>query len=317
MNVLVTGSSGFLGQPLARALSNDPRFESVIGVDVRNSPATPARAVFVAADVRHSLTEIVSRHRIDSVVHAAFVVRPIRDANLMEDINVNGSKMVFESCKAAGVKHLLHLSSATVYGFHADNPARLSEDHPVKTNLEFIYGMHKRQIEHMLAEYAATASLPAITVLRPSFLIGPSCNNLLLDYLCNRLVFMPSRTAPLQFTHIDDIVEIIRLLLLKRIPGVFNVGADGALSIDEMCLKLQRRPVRVPYAALHALDRLAWRCRAPVTPAPAWTLQLLRHSWVVSSDRLKRETGYAFRYTSRSAFEEYADRALWSRGVTE
>jgi UDP-glucose 4-epimerase len=300
-----------------RALSNDPRFETVVGVDMRNPQAGPTRAVFVGADVRHSLTEILSRHRIDAVVHTAFIVRPIRDANLMKDINVNGSWMVFESCKAAGVKHLLHLSSATVYGFHAENPARLAEDHPIKTNPDFIYGMHKRQIEHTLAEHAATASLPAVTVLRPSFFIGPSCNNPLLDYLHNRLVFMPSSVAPLQFTHIDDMVEIIRLLLLNRIRGVFNVGAEGALTINEMCRKLQRRPIRAPYAVLRSLDWLAWRYRAPLAPAPAWTLQLLRHPWIVTSDRLKRETGYAFRYTTRSAFEEYAARALWGRGITE
>ena len=317
MNALVTGSSGSLGQSLTRVLANDPRFETVVGVDVRPPSVSPARTVFVVADVRSPLSEILRRHRIDSVVHTAFVVRPLRDANLMEDINVNGSKAVLESCRAAGVKHLLHLSSATVYGFHHVNPARLEETQPMRTNSGFVYGMHKRQIEFSLAEHAAMRTLPAITVLRPSFFIGPTCTNPLLEYLCKRLVFMPSRTAPLQFTHIDDMVEIIRVLLLNRILGIFNVGAEGVIKVDEMCSKLHIRPIRMPYTALHALDRAAWRCRSPLAPAPAWALQLLRHPWIVSSERLKREIGYVFRYTTRAAFEEYAAHALWGRRITE
>jgi len=317
MNALVTGSSGSLGQSLTRVLANDPRFETVVGVDVRPPSVSPARTVFVVADVRSPLSEILRRHRIDSVVHTAFVVRPLRDANLMEDINVNGSKAVLESCRAAGVKHLLHLSSATVYGFHQVNPARLEETQPMRTNSGFVYGMHKRQIEHTLAEHAATGTLPAVTVLRPSFFIGPTCTNPLLEYLSKRLVFMPSRAAPLQFTHIDDIVEIIRLLLLNKTSGIFNVGAEGLITIDEMCRQLQRRPVRMPYTALHALDGVAWRCRVPLAPAPAWVLQLVRHPWIVSTERLKREIGYAFRYTTRAAFEEYAAHALWGRRITE
>lgn len=187
----------------------------------------------------------------------------------------------------------------------------------MRTNSGFVYGMHKRQIEFSLAEHAAMRTLPAITVLRPSFFIGPTCTNPLLEYLCKRLVFMPSRTAPLQFTHIDDMVEIIRVLLLNRILGIFNVGAEGVIKVDEMCSKLQIRPIRMPYTVLHALDGAAWRCRSPLAPAPAWALQLLRHPWIVSSERLKREIGYVFRYTTRAAFEEYAAHALWGRRITE
>jgi UDP-glucose 4-epimerase len=317
MNALVTGSSGSLGQSLTRILANDPRFETVVGVDVRHPTVVPPGTAFVAADVRSPLSEIFRRHRIDSVVHTAFVVRPLRDANLMEDINVNGSKAVLESCRAAGVKHLLLLSSATVYGFHDGNPARLEETQPMRTNSGFAYGMHKRQIEQTFAEHAATRTLPAVTVLRPSFFIGPTCTNPLLEYLDKRLVFMPSRTAPLQFTHIDDLVEIIRALLLNKTPGIFNVGAEGAITVDEMCRKLQRRPFHMPYTVLHALDGVAWNCRSPLAPAPAWALQLLRHPWIVSSERLRREIGYVFRYTTRAAFDDYAAHALWGRRITE
>lgn len=316
MNALVTGSSGSLGRSLTRALSSDPRFERIVGVDVR-VPTTPLhRAVFVAADVRHSLSGILRSHEIDAVVHTAFIVRPGRDLCLMEDINVNGSRMVFESCRAAGVKHFLQLSSATVYGFHADNPSHLTEDHPITTNPDFVYGMHKRRIEDTLAEHAATGNLPVITVLRPCFFIGPSCNNPLLDYLGKRPVFMPSQTAPLQFIHIDDVVEIVRLLLLNRIAGIFNAGADGALTVDEMCRKLGNRPVHMSYALVAALDRVAWTCRLPLAPAPSWALQLLRHRWIVNCERLKRETGYNFRYTTRAAFDEYAARSLWRHRIT-
>ena len=44
----------------------------------------------------------------------------------------------------AGVKRLVVSSSGAAYGYHADNPARLSEDAPLRGNEEFAYSRHKR-----------------------------------------------------------------------------------------------------------------------------------------------------------------------------
>jgi UDP-glucose 4-epimerase len=204
------------------------------------------------------------------------------------------------------VAHVVHLSSATVYGFHADNPVALSEPHSLRTNLDFLYGKHKRDIEQAAAEYFKQPGNPLLTVLRPSFFVDPRHGNPLLAYLRSSLVFLPIRTAPLQFTHIHDVVEIIRLMLLARRPGIYNVGAEGTVSTQQIVTRLGTGVVRMPYPTLWMLNGMAWKCRLPASPAPSWSMQLLRYPWVVSSKRLKQETGYVFRYSTRAALEDFA-----------
>ena len=300
MNVLITGSSGSLGRHLTRALSTDPRFHSVIGVDIRKPDCL---------DIREPMGDLLRAHRIDTVIHAAFVVRPIRDERLMAEINVEGSRNVLASSIAAGVQRLIHMSSATVYGFHP-NGGPYTEDEPCAPNPGFLYAENKCAVERSLASHAATGAQPSVTILRPSFLVEPDTGNPLLEYLTRRVPLLPYPAAPLQLTHMEDMVEIIRLILLNGLTGVFNVGADGALDAGWMARRLGKFPVRMPYPVLSTLNAIAWRCRIPLAPTPAWAMQLLCHPWIVSSNRLLRETGYRFRYTTSTAFEEFAANQL-------
>jgi UDP-glucose 4-epimerase len=64
---------------------------------------------------------------------------------------VGGTRNVLDACVAHGVKHLIVSSSGAAYGYHADNPAWLTETHPLRGNPAFAYSDHKRQVEEMLA----------------------------------------------------------------------------------------------------------------------------------------------------------------------
>jgi UDP-glucose 4-epimerase len=307
MNVLVTGSSGLLGQALINALAPDRRFQSVVGLDLRATASLPPRVQFVNSDIRDLRADTLRSFGIESVVHTAFVVRPMRDPRLMEDMNVNGTRNVLECADAANVAHVVILSSATVYGFHPDNPVPLSEGNSLRANSAFLYGKHKHDIEQAAAKYFQQPGRPLLTVLRPSFFVDPRRGNPLLAYLRSRLVFLPARTAPLQFTHIHDVVEIIRLMLLTRRGGTYNVGAEGTVTTEQIARKLGTGVIRVPYRLLWILNAIAWKCRVPSSPAPSWAMQLLRYPWIVSSERLKQETGYSFRYSTRAALEDFAN----------
>jgi nucleoside-diphosphate-sugar epimerase len=92
-NVLVTGSSGFIGHPVARALAEMGR--QVIGLD----PAPPGHEILGVTSVRGELgdvrqmSELLRSKEIDTVVHAGGISGPMLardDPYLICEANVWG-----------------------------------------------------------------------------------------------------------------------------------------------------------------------------------------------------------------------------------
>ena len=62
----------------------------------------------------------------DVVVHLAFAILSASDAT--RELNVAGSRRVFEEAAKAGAERICYASSVAAYGFHDDNPDWLTED---------------------------------------------------------------------------------------------------------------------------------------------------------------------------------------------
>ena len=58
---------------------------------------------------------------------------------------------------------------------------------------------------------------------------------------------------------------------------------------------------RVPLALMRRLAAAMWKLRASETPPGS--LHFAIHPWLVSNEKLKRETGWQPRYSSRETFE--------------
>ena len=62
-----------------------------------------------------------------------------------------------------------------------------------------------------------------------------------------------------------------------------------------------------PFPLMYLLNHFAWHLRfSAITAFPSPALNMIRYSWVVSSEKLKRELGYRYRYTTAAAFADYA-----------
>ncbi len=145
--VLITGVAGYIGGKLAAYLAEKPEVEQIVGTDIRRPMGKLPKLTFYEQDVRSPLQEIFTRHSIDTVIHAAYVLPPLHNESLMEDVDLNGTRSVLSSCAEAGVSHILYLSSATAYGFHPDNDLPLTEGSPLPGNEDLIYSKTKRVIE--------------------------------------------------------------------------------------------------------------------------------------------------------------------------
>ena len=73
---------------------------------------------------RDSVADVVAG--ADVVVHLAFLI--FGDHDETREVNLQGTRNVFEAAVEAGAKRLVYTSSVAAYGFDRDRPAELTED---------------------------------------------------------------------------------------------------------------------------------------------------------------------------------------------
>ena len=305
--IFITGVSGYFGSKLVEHLSSKEEVSEIIGIDITPPKRSSAKLTFIRHDVRSDMYPLLKDRDIEWAIHAAYILPPLHDKGLMEDINMGGTKNFLSSCLKAGIPQLLQCSSTTAYGFHPDNDMPLSEESPLRGNTEFTYAKNKRELEGVCAAFQKEHPEIKLTVIRPCFVVGPGFDNPLARHLQKKIVMLPSQMAPFQFIHEDDLVEIIYLLLVRKKTGAFNLAADGTMTFDEMMKIMGNWMLKLPYPLLYVMNNLMWFARVTfMTEFPSSGLKMIVHPWIASNDKLKRDLGYAFKYTTRGAFEDFA-----------
>jgi UDP-glucose 4-epimerase len=147
MRVLVTGSSGHLGEALVRRLREADH--EVVGLDIRPSPfTTEVGSVTDPCRVRLCMSGV------QRVFHTATLHRPHVDTHRRRDfvdLNIAGTLTMLEAALTAGVESFVFTSTTSVFGDAlvppADAPAAwITEDvGPIPRN---IYGVTKAAAEN-------------------------------------------------------------------------------------------------------------------------------------------------------------------------
>ncbi|SHJ64725.1 Nucleoside-diphosphate-sugar epimerase [Bradyrhizobium lablabi] len=166
MTVLVTGSSGHLGEALVRTLQAQRR--EAIGIDILPGAFTHLVGSITDRDfVRRCMTGV------GAVLHAATLHKPhVATHNRQDfvDVNITGTLNLLEEAVAAGVTAFVYTSTTSVFGDALVPPsgepaAWVTEDvTPVPKN---IYGVTKAAAEDLCQLFARNHSLRTI-VLRTS-----------------------------------------------------------------------------------------------------------------------------------------------------
>ena len=147
----ITGSSGYLGRLMVSSLEEEPQVTQILGLDLVDTPYRSVKFKHLSVDTRSpQLAGVLKDYRIVTVLHLAWIFNPIHSSRTMYDVDVNGSKNVLESCRDAGVEHVVIFGSTTAYGAHPDNPDWLTEESPLRGNRDFAYAWHKALVEEVL-----------------------------------------------------------------------------------------------------------------------------------------------------------------------
>jgi UDP-glucose 4-epimerase len=310
--VLVTGAAGYIGRQVIDACAHDRRgLVSIVATDVREVPTAERLPgiEYVVADIRSAdLAGMFKRHGVEVVVHLAAIVTPGRASNrqLEYEVDVLGTENVLQACVAAGVRKLIYASSGAAYGYHADNPAWIDEDTPLRGNPEFAYSDHKRLAEEMLARWRAQHPELLQLIFRSGTILGERTRNQITDLFDKRYV-LGIRGTDSAFVIVwdQDVVGAILHGIHVGGTGIFNVAGDGALTLREMAAMLRQPYVAVPAAAVTAA---LWLLKAlRLTQYGPEQVNFLRYRPVLSNRRLKETFGYRPRKTTREAFAYFLD----------
>jgi len=305
VTVAVTGAAGYIAKGLIADLCDDDSVGKVLGFDLRIPEIAHSKFVFDSIDVRDPALE-ARLSGVDVLVHLAFVMDPIHDEAAMRDINVNGSQNVFKCAGKSGVKKIVYTSSGVVYGAHPDNDFPLTEESPLRANLDLSYAAHKLEVEYVVNEIRDAFPDLGFVVFRPAIVFGPNVDNAWSHSLELPVLFaVQGYKSPLQFVHEDDVGRALHFGVTNDLDGAYNLAPDDWIEHHDLVSLSGRRPVQLPEPlAFSVLDRM-WTMK--LAEAPSGMLHYVMYRWVLSSKKLQ-DAGFTFTHTSRDVFTETVGR---------
>lgn len=259
MKILVTGTAGFIGFHLAKALLE--RGDTVIGIDnindyydvelkysrlaetgiareeiIYNSSVQSSKYPkyqFIKLDLtdRANLEQLFIKQKFDKVINLAAqagVRYSLENPQAYIDANITGFINILECCRYNNIKHLVYASSSSVYGNNSKMPLSTSDsvDHPIS-----LYAATKKSNELMAHTYSHLFGIPT-TGLRFFTVYGPYGRPDMALFLFTKAILAGQ---PIQvfnngemkrdFTYVDDIVRgITRVLDHEPLPDSQNLS---------------------------------------------------------------------------------------------
>jgi UDP-glucose 4-epimerase len=325
LTVAVTGPTGDLGISIVDALERSRAVGRIVGMARR--PFDPAERGWRKTEYRQG--DVTDRQSVkdltkdaDVVVHLAFAILSAGDAT--RELNVNGSRMVFEAAVTAGAKRICYASSVAAYGFHEDNPDWLTEDVPPRGSPEHPYSHHKAEVERVLGEVLLRRRRTVAYVFRPCIVAGPDARTLLHAIPYFRLgEAMPAPVARLlslmpalrpvipdpgtrfQLVHEDDVATAF-LAGVRGLgePGPYNLAAGGTLTFSDVADALDWYSVPVPRLAVEATAELV--SRIPFLPASVGWIHSVRKPVLMKTDRARKELRWRPKHAAKATLREMA-----------
>jgi UDP-glucose 4-epimerase len=286
--VLVTGIAGTLGRLLVHRLRQDHR---IVGVDRREVPGLRRNIRFYAMDIRRNRCESIFRSReIDAIVHLNILHDFTQDQHELHSFNVVGSQRLLDYAARYGVRKVVFLSTANVYGARADNPQYLKEEAPLLGGESYSEMRSLISADMLVSTFFWRMPDVETVVLRPTHIVGTVRNG--------PMAYLSLKTTPvamgfdpmLQVIHENDVVEAIVAALRPGVRGLFNIAGSSAAPLCTLLRYLGKRPLPLPYPLLVTLAQRAWGTgRAHM---PAAEIDFLRYSCLVDVSRASHELGF-------------------------
>jgi dihydroflavonol-4-reductase len=314
---LITGATGLVGSAVARKLVAEGT--TVRALVRRGSPRAHLEGLgleFVEGDMRDAQSVRAAMAGIRHVFHVAADYRLwARDPNEIFAANVDGTRIVMQEAKNAGVERIVYTSSVATIAVRDDgSPA----DESVGLKVEEGIGAYKRSkiaAERLVEAMVADEQLPAV-IVNPSTPIGPRdvkptpTGRIIVEAARGR---MPGfLDTGLNLVHVDDVADG-HLAALKHgaIGERYILGGQDVLLADmlaDIAGLVGRRPPRwqIPRAAAISFAYVAEATARLTGRDPFTTLDGIRmadHHMFFTAAKAERDLGFRPR-PYRAALED-------------
>ena len=262
MNILVTGTAGFIGFYLAKKLVSlghrvtgidnindyydvNLKYDRLLNSGIKQDEIQYGKKIksqtlsdycFIQMDLtdHEKLFALFAEEKFDCVCNLAAqagVRYSLENPRTYVDSNISGFLNILEACKAHNTEHLVFASSSSVYGLNEKVPFSIDDavDHPIS-----LYAASKRSNELMAHVYSHLFGIPA-TGLRFFTVYGPWGRP---DMACYKFANAIYENKPIEiynhgnmmrdFTYIDDIVEGI-IAAVNHVP--LKTGGSPPLAL--------------------------------------------------------------------------------------
>ena len=326
LSVAVTGPTGDLGISIVNALERSRRVKKVVGMARR--PFDPGdhgwkKTGYRQGDVtdKESVADLLKG--ADVVVHLAFAILDAGDAT--RELNVEGSRLVFEEAAHAGVDRVCYASSVAAYGFRDENPDWLTEKVPPRGSPQHHYSQQKAEVEKVLGEALVRHQSLSAYVFRPCIVAGPKARTFLEEIPYYRLSealpgavmglinsmpalkpVIPDPGLRFQLVHEDDVASAFMAGVAGRgEPGPYNLAAAGTLTLSDVADALGWYSLPVPRASVKATAEAL--TRLPLVPDSISWLHTVRKPVLMKTARAKQQLRWKPRHTARATLKEMVE----------
>jgi nucleoside-diphosphate-sugar epimerase len=282
-SIFVTGAGGFIGQGLVRKLAASADYSLKVLTrrprsDTTSQEGSPEEIV---GDLLEPDTYRDALRGCDTVVHLAAATGRATPKDY-ERVNVAGTRVLLDACKAAGVRRFLHVS--TIAAGYADQSY-------------YAYAKTKAEAERLVRESGLE-----FVIVRPTLVLGeksPIWNTLLkITKLPVVPLFEGARPVSVQPIHVDDVVRgLVRLVESESFKGeVLELGGPQPLTFRDFLaltqqavrdkpgklLRIPLGPVRLMLAAMEPVAR-------PLMPVTAGQLAVFANDSISAPNWLQTE----------------------------
>ncbi len=319
MKTFITGATGFIGTHVAQRLV-ERKHELYCLVRQRGPAAERLKAFganLIVGDVTDKETILRGMKGCDWVIHLAGLYsfwEP--NKRVFADVNITGTRNVWESALETGISKGVHVSTAGIYGKSADSP--FTENSPVGPIRFGEYFKTKYDGDQIVWKLHETKGLPVVVVY-PCAVVGPgdpkATGQYVMNLLRRRLPATVFNDSVLTFVHVNDVAEVIVRAAAKpdNVGERYLVG-NQRLSFRELNQMISEiSGVRLP--KLHLPSSLTMVSAALLTrlatvtkKAPPWgmsvdQMMVMREGFSVDGSKAEREL--CVKYTPiRVALEE-------------